>query len=124
MLATLMPDGASWLRCLTRRYVCVQTWAHPKFGDRLDVGMVRQIEDGIDALEVRPSSALLLTPHLPRLRFSESCKLRCDTCLLLGMAYSGHLVSEGCHYHKWVTDLRRSSKARSQRCHASLGGRR
>ena len=30
----------------------MQTWAHPKYGDRLDVGLVRQVEDGIEALKV------------------------------------------------------------------------
>ena len=69
MLANLMPDGAAWLRGFANKCVRVQTWAHPKFGDRLDVGMVRQIEDGIDALEVWPCSALLPKLHLPSLRF-------------------------------------------------------
>ena len=31
----------------------MQTWAHPKYGDRLDAGLARQVEDTVDALQVR-----------------------------------------------------------------------
>lgn len=41
----------------------LQTWAHPKFGDRLDVGLVRQVEDGVDAMIVRSPSASLAFLH-------------------------------------------------------------
>ena len=37
----------------------MQTWAHPKYGDRLDVGLARQVEDGVDALQVRSCVACL-----------------------------------------------------------------
>ena len=30
----------------------MQTWAHPKYGDRMDVGLVRQAQDAVDPLQV------------------------------------------------------------------------
>ena len=32
--------------------MCIQTWAHPKYGDRLDVGLVRQAQDAVESLQV------------------------------------------------------------------------
>lgn len=32
--------------------MCMQTWAHPKYGDRMDVGLVRQAQDAVDPLQV------------------------------------------------------------------------
>ncbi len=112
-------------RRLLRKWFCAQTWAHPKFGDRLDVGMVRQIEDGIDALEVWPSSALLLISHLPCLPVSEAAVSDVTPVYLLKWSQVGIWGTvEGCHDRERVMGLRRSSKARSQSCHGSLGGRR
>lgn len=43
---------------------CMQMWAHPRYGDRADVGLVRQVEDSIDAMQVS-SVTQLKTPSSP-----------------------------------------------------------
>ena len=43
----------------------MQTWAHPKYGDRLDVGLARQVEDSVEALQVRSCIACLFPCTFP-----------------------------------------------------------
>ena len=102
----------------------MQTWAHPKFGDRLDVGLVRQIEDGIEALKVWPPLlACLASPPTPALHCQGlGCK---SLSFFILNTVPGILVFlRGAHHGGGVTGLHRNNKARSLSCQDSLGGKR
>lgn len=56
--------------------VSMQIWAHPKYGDRVDVGLVRHVEEAVKAQEVGGN----------------------EPCLSTRMYYSGHKCCAGSPY--------------------------
>ncbi len=51
-------DSACILHTETRHQSCsawtLQVWAHPRYGDRLDIGLERQVDESLKAQEVSP----------------------------------------------------------------------
>ena len=51
----------------------LQVWAHPKYGDRLDLGLVRQVEESVKAQEVIPQQASCFVVLVVQLAEKRKC---------------------------------------------------